>query len=651
MSNGIFGIGVSGLAAAQAGLLTTSHNISNVNTPGYSRQEMLQGTRTPMFTGVRLFRPGRERIERAPRLQRFPCVADAACAGFGVASEYVQTASSSQLANLFSDASSGLAPALERFLRRRQRRRGESRRRSVATDDAVVGTGAWSAVSSNFSSSSRKRAAEPMPRSRAAWQRSTRWRRSIANLNRQIAGASAGSSGTQAPNDLLDRRDALMTQLNGQLGTTSVAQGDGSLNVFLPNGQALVVGVQSFELSAAPDNSDPRNLQIGLKVGASVSQFHSADLQGGALGGLLAYRDNVLDSAENSLGRTALLMAQSFNDQHRLGLDLNGAAGGDFFAAPLPQVQDALSNTGTATIGASVVNASTLTTSDYSLTYDGANYTLTRLSDNTTTSFGTLPQTVDGLRIALSAGAPATGDSFLIQPTRYAAGDLGMAVSDPAKIAAAAPIRTDATAANTGTGRISPGSVDASYLATPLAVPLTLTYNTTTGTLSGFPATQAVTVTVGTTSTTYPASTPVPYTAGATIAFGGIRFAMTGAPADGDTFAVAPNTTGVGDNRNALLLASLQSQKVAAGNTTTIGGTYAQMVSFIGNTAHQAQIEADAQNNILAQSQQAAQSVAGVNLDEEAANLQRYQQAYQAAGKVLATAATLFDAILNIANG
>jgi flagellar hook-associated protein 1 FlgK len=649
MSNGIFGIGVSGLAAAQAGLLTTSHNISNVNTPGYSRQEILQGTRTPMFTGSGFFGQGVS-VSSVRRVYSDFLASQTLHAQASASHLNTYNSQLSQLANLFSDASSGLAPALSDFF---------AGVNAVAANPADVPSRQTMLSSAQGMVGRFQQLQQQLEETRGGTNAQitssvatiNSLATSIANLNRQIAGASAGSSGTQAPNDLLDRRDALMTQLNGQLGTTSVAQGDGSLNVFLPNGQALVVGVQSFELSAAPDNSDPRNLQIGLKVGASVSQFHSADLQGGALGGLLAYRDNVLDSTENSLGRTALLMAQSFNDQHRLGLDLDGAAGGDFFAAPLPQVQDALSNTGTATIGASVVNASTLTTSDYSLTYDGANYTLTRLSDNTTTSFGTLPQTVDGLRIALSAGAPATGDSFLIQPTRYAAGDLGMAVSDPAKIAAAAPIRTDATAANTGTGRISPGSVDASYVATPLAVPLTLTYNTTTGTLSGFPATQAVTVTVGTTSTTYPASTPVPYTAGATIAFGGIRFAMTGAPADGDTFAVAPNTTGVGDNRNALLLASLQSQKVAAGNTTTIGGTYAQMVSFIGNTAHQAQIEADAQNNILAHSQQAAQSVAGVNLDEEAANLQRYQQAYQAAGKVLATAATLFDAILNIANG
>src|SRR5205807_6913354 len=132
------------------------------------------------------------------------------------------------------------------------------------------------------------------------------------------------------------------------------------------------------------------------------------------------------------------------------------------------------------------------------------------------------PQTVDGVAITLSSGTPAANDEFLIQPTRYAAQDIGVAISEPALIAAAAPITTAAATTNTGAGVISAGSVDASYIGSPLASPLTLTFDATTSTFSGFPATQAVTVTSGGTSTTYPAGSPVPYTAGATIAFGGI---------------------------------------------------------------------------------------------------------------------------------
>ena len=649
MSTGIFGIGVSGLAAAQAGLLTTSHNITNVNTPGYSRQEILQGTRTPLFTGSGFFGEGVS-VSSVRRVYSDFLASQSLHAQASASQQDAYNTQLGQLANMFSDPTSGLAPALSDFFAGVNAVGANpadipSRLTMLSSAQGVVGR--FQQLQQQLEQT--RDGVNAQITSSVATINSLAT--GIADLNRQIAAAIAESSGAQPPNDLLDQRDALMTQLNGQIGATSVAQGDGSLNVFLPNGQALVVGMQSFQLSAVPDNTDPRNVQVGLKVGSSVSQFRAADLQGGALGGALAYRDSALDTAENSLGRTALVMAQSFNDQHHLGVDLNGQPGGDFFVAPTPQVQNALTNSGTATIGASVVSASALTTSDYSLAYDGANYTLTRLSDNTTQTFATLPQTVDGIQIALTAGTPAAGDSFLIQPTRFAAGNVAVAISDPSKIAAAAPIRTAATAANSGTGQVSPGSVDASYLASPLAGPLTLTYDSTTATLSGFPATQAVTVTVGATSTTYPAGAPVPYTAGATIAFGGITFTMTGAPANGDAFTISPNTSGIGDNRNALLLAGLQSKNVAANGTTTIGGTYAQMVSFIGNAAHQAQVEADTQDNILSRAQQAAQSVSGVNLDEEAANLQRYQQAYQAAGKVLATAATLFDTILKIANG
>jgi len=136
----------------------------------------------------------------------------------------------------------------------------------------------------------------------------------------------------------------------------------------------------------------------------------------------------------------------------------------------------------------------------------------------------------------------------------------------------------------------------------------------------------------------------------ATISFGGISFAISGTPANGDQFTVGPNTSGTGDNRNAQLLAGLANQNVVAGGTATFASAYGQMVADIGNTAHAAQIEHDAEAALLDQTRQAQQQVSGVNLDEEAAALQRYQQAYQASSKVLAIANTLFDAVLDIVN-
>jgi flagellar hook-associated protein 1 FlgK len=222
---------------------------------------------------------------------------------------------------------------------------------------------------------------------------------------------------------------------------------------------------------------------------------------------------------------------------------------------------------------------------------------------------------------------------------------LRLAVKDPAAIAAAAPIRTAAASANTGTGRISAGAIDPSYLTTPLAAPVSFTFASppTTFSTSG-----AVDVTVGTTTTSYAAGAAIPYVAGATVAFGGLSFTLEGAPAGGDVFTIRANTGGAGDNRNALLLGALSTANLVAGGTATLHGAYGQAVSVLGNATREAGIESSAQSRLLQQALDTQASVSGVNLDEEAANLQRYQQAYQAAGKVMAIAASLFQTVLGI---
>ena len=645
MSNGIFGIGISGLYAAQAGLLTTGHNISNVNTPGYSRQQIIQTTQLPQFTGSGYIGQGTN-VSTVQRIYSSFLASQTFQQQAGSSHLDTYNTQVSQLDNLFGDSTAGLSPALSDFF---------SGINAVAANPADVPS-RQSLISAAQSLVGRfHQIDQQLQQSRtdvngqitSSVSTINALAGNIAHLNAQIALGDASSGGLQPPNDLLDQRDQLITQLNQQIGATPVAQNDGSVNIFLPNGQALVVGQQSYAISTTPDPADPQNLQVGLQAGSSVIQFRSTDLQGGTLGGLLAYRDNVLDTAENSLGRIAAVVSADFNAQHALGVDLNGQAGTNFFNVPTPTVQNATTNTGTATIGGTIVDASALTTSDYNLRYDGTNYTLTKLSDNTTQTFASLPQTVDGVTIALNSGVAAAGDSFTIQPTRNAAANIAVVVTDPTKVAAAAPIRTGIAATNTGAAQISAGSVNSAYTASPLASAINLTYNASTATFSGFPPTQAVTVTAGATSTTYPAGASVPYTSGATIAFGGISFTVSGTPANGDVLTVGPNTNGSGDNRNAVALAALQSQNLVA--NTNLAGAYGQLVSFIGNAAHQAQVESTAQDALLSQAQAAQQSVSGVNLDEEAANLQRYQQAYQAAGKVLTTAATLFDTILNIA--
>jgi flagellar hook-associated protein 1 FlgK len=646
MSNGIYGIGLSGLAAAQAGLLTAGHNISNVNTPGYSRQETIQSNALPLFTGSGYIGTGVD-VVTVRRVYNDYLAAQLAHVASGASQLDTYSTELSKLDNLFGDPSAGLSPAMNSFF---------SAVNALAQHPADTPSRQALLASAQALVSSLRQQDDQLGEIRTANNRQIASAvatinadaKQIADLNRRIA--EAQSAGTQKPNDLLDQRDQLVKDLNTQIGATAVVQSDGSYNVFLSNGQGLVVGVTAGTLVARPNPDDPQNFEVGLQNGSNVLRFNAQTLSGGALGGLLAFRDGDLTDAQNALGRIAVTLASAVNAQQHLGVDLTGALGGDLFTVPAPTIVNATGNTGSGTVAASIQDATALQASDYRLSYDGSNYTLTRLSDGNAQTFASLPQTVDGLTFTVS-GTPAAGDRFLIQATRNVPGTLAVAISDPARIAAAGPVVTGVSSANAGAASIGGASVDSTYPSTPLGGALTLQYTSATGTLGGFPPGASVTVTLGGASTTYAPGVSPPYTDGATYSFDGVSFTMSGTPADGDTFTVSRNVNGTNDNRNAQAMAALASQNLVANRTTTFAGAFGELVATVGDTANSAQTEQTAQAALLAQATAQQQTVSGVNLDEEAANLQKYQQAYQASAKVLAIAGTLFDAILSIAAG
>lgn len=636
-----YSIGVSALATAQAGLLTTEHNISNVNTPGFHRQQTVQSTNTPQFTGVGFIGQGAHvaTVKRIYNQMLDSQVMQAQTQSSHLESYFAQI---KQLDNMLADPSAGVSPALQQFF---------NGVHDVATNPASIPSrqamlsGAqtmvarFQAINQRFTEirdgvNSEIRSSVGVVNSYA---------QQIANINQQI-GIAQGAAGDQQPaNDLLDQRDQLIAELNQIVKVSTVKQSDGSLNVFIGNGQSLVIGTQSFAMGAASPLEDPERLDVGVSFGGSTILLPKGSLTGGTLGGLLAFRDETLDSAQNALGRVAIGLAQTFNDQHRLGMDLNGNLGGDFFNVASPKVISNINNSPAATVSAGFSDVSLLTTSDYKMVATGATtFTLTRLSDGATVTPGS-----EGLSISL-AGA-TIGDSFLIKPTTNGARDISVKLTDTSAIAAAAPIKTSATFTNAGSGTISAGSVDASYLTALPTLPVTLTYSTATNEFSGFPAASPITVTLSNGSaTTYAAGTPVPYTEGATITFDGISLVISGTPANNDIFTVSSNVGGVADNRNALLLAGLQTKNTLAGGTTSYQGAYSQLVSLVGNKTREVEVTAKAQASLVLQTQQAQQSASGVNLDEEAANLLRYQQAYQAAGKMIQIATTLFATLLSL---
>jgi flagellar hook-associated protein 1 FlgK len=638
MGSNVFNIGVSGLAAAQAGLLTTGHNISNASTPGFNRQQIVQSTNTPEFTGAGYFGQGTN-VVTVKRIYNQFLATQSLTAQTRLTELNAYADQIRQIDGLLADSSAGLSTALNDFFRGVHEVAASpssipARQSMLSMAQALVGR--FQSVDGRLNEI--RDGVDTQLVSTVADINS--YATQIAELNQRIILAEAAGP-AQPANDLLDQRDQLVAQLNQQVRVTTIAESDGSLSVFVGNGQAVVIGSQSYGLATMQSGEDASRMTVGITLaGGGTAAMPESMLTGGTLGGLLAFRSESLDEAQNALGRIAIGLAETLNAQHRLGQDLTGALGGNFFTAPAAQVlyPNTPLNGGTAVIGVAVADANSLTTSDYRLTADGGgNYTLTRLSDNTTVfAAAALPQTVEGLTISLSAGAANAGDTFLIQPTRAAAGDLAVALTDARSIAAAAPIRTAASNSNTGSGSVSAGSVNG-----PPPVNANLT-QTVTLTFDDPPTT----FDVNGTGTGNPAN--VAFTAGGNITYNGWTIQVSGTPAAGDVFTISANSAGVSDNRNALLLAGLQTGKTLAGGTASYQSAYAQIVSDVGNKTREVEVTITAQESVLKQAQDAQQSLSGVNLDEEAANLLRYQQAYQASGKMIEIASKLFETLLSM---
>lgn len=640
MSTNLLSIGTSGLNAAHAGLLTAGNNIANANTPGYSRQRIEQSDSGALFTGAGYLGQG---VQVDTIRRDYSALLAAETRGVQSQTSYAQAYSTQlgRIDNMLADPTQGIPAAIDALyssLGDVAASPSDAAARQTFLSSAQSLTGQLQAMSSQLTglrSSTNAGIAASVAQINTLGSQ-------IARLNQQIA--LAMQTGKQQPNELLDQRDTLAGTLAQQVNASIVSSDLGEYNIFLANGQPLVLGAQAQAMVTRPDPQDQANVQVGLQNGSSVIPYGAKNITGGTLGGLLAFRDQVLSPAENAIGRVGLALGAAFNAQQQLGLDANGALGAPMFSVGGPVV---LTQSG-ATLSATISDYSALTTSDYRLKFDGANYTLTRLTDGNQTTFAVFPQTIDGVTYDLNppVPAPAAGDAFLVEPTRDGATSLRLLISDPRQIAAAAPVRTAAGIANTGSAQIDAGSVTAAYPLAPLATPQTLAYDSASGTLSGFPAGSPVTATVNGVATVYPAGSPVPFASGATIEWDGIQVRISGAPGDGDTFAVVPNTGATGDNRNALALAALRTKQMLEGST--IKEAYSILVSTVGNKASQMKTVATAQANALTQAQAAVDSVSGVNLDEEAADLLRYQQAYQASGKVIGIASLLFETIINL---
>ncbi|WP_426662763.1 flagellar hook-associated protein FlgK [Rhodanobacter aciditrophus] len=627
----LFSIGVSGLNAAQLGLKVTGNNIANAGTDGYSRQNTVQVDRVGQNNGRYTMGAGVDviAVQRAysQYLTQTLWNTNSALQG-ATATNDLATTLNGLLKN-----SGNLQSALDSFYGGFDAVANAPR--DPAARQALLGNASTLAAAFNTFG-------QQLDQQRT--QINTQIADAVGSINslaKQIAAlnTSISQAGDTQPNALLDQRDGLVKQLAGVTGISVAAQPDGTLSVYSSSGQALVSGSYAYDFQVGSDAYDASSTTVLDASGHDIG----ARLSGGTLGALLGYRRNTLDPAQNQLGRAALALAQSVNAQQAKGLDLNGNQGGPLFSVPGPAVAAAAGNQGSAAVGASVSDITGLTNDNYVLTYTGSatapsvNGWALATSSGRSVAMTANPDgslSAEGLTFTVSAGAQA-GDSFQIRPTRDAASGLALASSDPATIAAAAALKGTAAAANSGGATVSAVGVTDSANANLFA-----------GATVTFGAGGSYTVTDGAGN-----STTGTYTSGTPIQFDGWSLSLAGTPASGDSFSVAKNSSGLNDNGNALDLAGLADVGVLDGGHTSVVGAYAGLTNQIGLAGSMAANDLTTQTGLYNQAASAQQSVAGVNLDEEAASLIKYQQAYQASAQVIATAQTLFTSLIAAIHG
>ncbi|WP_428312304.1 flagellar hook-associated protein FlgK [Hydrocarboniphaga sp.] len=625
----LLGIGSSALLAYRSALNVVGQNVANANTAGYSRQRIDLTART--LSGGGIVTGSGVQVHSVQRLSDQFVLGRLVGQDSSLARISTFSAQAASVDGWLSGTNTGLSSSLQNFFDS-VNSLGSSSSSSAARQVVLSGASAlasrFNELQSNFNASDSDidaRLADSVSQINVLSKQ-------VAQLNERIAQATAANAGA-APNDLMDQRDTTLRALANQVGISTTTAEDGSINVTLGSGQALVLGSRASSLTLAADTyGRPRELLLD-SGGAPVTV--TSQVSGGTIGGLLDFRREVLDPAMNQLGTIAAALSSSINAQHAEGMDQYGQMGGNLFTVPTPTTTPSRNNTGTATLSASIGDVGALSSQDYTLSFDGSSW---KMNDAVTgasiamSGSGTAsdPLVANGVKLVLGGTAQA-GDKFLVQPTRNAAAQIKLAISDPARIAAASPLRTSAGTGNSGLSSL--GAIDITDASNA---------NLLQTTTIAFTSATEYTIN-GSGSYTLPAD--------GKIAINGWSTTVGGVPAAGDSFTLSQNDGASGDNSNALALAAVANQGLLAGGRNTLSAANSALVSSVGSQASQASTQLDAQNALSTQTQAERDSVAGVNLDEEAADLIRFQQAYQAAAQIVSAANTLFDSLLSAVRG
>lgn len=705
-------LGYSGTHVHQNALNTTGHNIANVDTPGYSRQQALQETTPAYGTGEGYFGTGAmtTTIRRISEVFLTQQVRNDTSM-FKEAETVLDYAK--QLDNLLADPSSSPGAVLNDFFAAMESLNDEPDSqplRGLVLSEAKTLVERFNLINDRYENTSDNLNTQLTTNI----QDINRIAGAIAELNKEIA-KSSGRSGGLPPNDLLDMRDEKIRELSEYVGVKTTDVADGTVSVFIGDGFPLVLNEDSFAIKVAPGRTDQRALDVFYTDPKEGDKMITDLITGGELGGILKFREEILNPAVNELGRLAITISETFNDQHALGMDLNNELGGNFFrdvnerALAEARVTAYQDNNPNGSLGLEIYISDTeaLTNKDYRLTAISGGPTATfslrdsdgnkvRFTDTTTTpptnksvvtlaelKAGTLE--VDGFRFSLPAAASDRvyqGDDFTISPTRTGAKDIRREITSTDEIAIASPMRATTASYNDGSVEVVSRSVLEVYkssgisLATnpnPDAGDPNVFFDQRDGSLraySGGTVTDlpdgiqvgfdpAGTYSSGDTTMDYQITDPNTgtvlysgtYTLGQTQnvipSAWGFEMELGGLPATGDAVLIDFNTDGFGDNSNGAAISDLQSEGVIDGGKVTYQDSYSHIAEFVGIQTAEAKINAESGSAILEQSNALREGVSGVNLDEEAANLVKFQQAYNASAQLIAVSQQLFSSLIN----
>ena len=631
----IFSIGVTGLNAAQVALATTGNNITNVYTPGYNREVILLAeNRTGSGVGV-------SGVQRQFNQFIATQLNQAISSNSALSAYEVQI---NQIDNLLADRDAGLAPLFQNFFSAMQKLVATPS--DPAARQGVLGTAdtltaqfrAFDSYLNDMQSGVNGQLDNQVVQVNNIAEQ-------IAKLNREI-GLAKAKTGTE-PNSLLNQRDQLVTELSGYVSVKVVQQDGGGYNIGIGNGLSLVAGSASFRLETMPSAADPTRTVIAYRdTNGALLELREENFTGGQIGGLMTFRRETLDRAQNQLGQMAVAMAVGFNAQHRLGVDLNGDQGGDFFSVGAPLAFSSSKNSSAASLTAEYdpTKINELNIVDYDVVHSAGAYTVTRRDTGAvvdgnydavagTLSFGGMTVTVNG--------TPADGDRFQVQPVRRAAQQLRTEVADIGKIAAGtvtlSPASGAAGAANVAwTAKLDPANSDKLSIGSSGSVTYTVSYDG-----MDYSATDAG---------GNPVDVQVKEVDGKPVlSLGGVEVSLAADLAGGESFSLSASTlsSGSGDNRNAVQMLELQNIKLVNGSAS-LSQAYASMVSDVGNRTNIVQVNQDAQEGLVKQLKAVQQGESGVSLDEEGANLLRFQRYYQASAKVIEIGTTVIDTLLSM---